>query len=429
MKKIKVLMLGWEFPPIINGGLGVACLGLSKALSKEVDLTLILPKSDPSIVLNKVDIIGLNQQERIRIREDFQTNFYEELENVYTLPANIAPYQPITETRIESKQVKKSKKQKLVRSEFYKPFEIENLYGNDTIQKVIEYASVSADMCMEWNFDVIHCHDWMTMLAGVEIKQRTGKPLVLHVHSLEYDRNQGNVDSWVYQVEKHAMEQADAILPVSNYTGNIAVAHYGINPRKIHSVHNGVEKVIPYKVAKPFPEKIVLFIGRVTHQKGPEYFVEVASKVLKEYPLARFVVAGTGDKLKELIETGAHKHLGLNIHFTGFLSKEKIHDLLAMADVYCMPSVSEPFGLSALEAAQFGVPCVVSKQSGVSEVLMGALKVDFWDIDKMAHYILMLLKDPTFAKTISGNAQFDLEYCTWEHAASEIQDIYKKLLA
>ena len=425
-------MLGWEFPPVINGGLGVACLGLSKALSKHVELTLILPKSDPDIALKQVDIIGLNQQERIRIREDFQTDFYAELENVYTLPANIAPYQTIAEPITETKSVQKSpprRTKKVTRSEFYKPFQIEHLYGDDTIQKVIEYAAVSADMCMEWDFDVIHCHDWMTMLAGVEIKQRTGKPLVLHIHSLEYDRSQGNSNNWVYQVEKHAMETADAILPVSNYTGNIAVQHYGINPRKIHSVHNGVEKITSYKVEKPFPEKIVLFIGRVTHQKGPEYFIEVASKVLQEYPLARFVVAGTGDKLKELIETGAHKHLGLNIHFTGFLSKEKIHDLLAMADVYCMPSVSEPFGLSALEAAQFGVPCVVSKQSGVSEVLIGALKADFWDVDKMAHYILMLLKDPDFAKTISDNAHFDLEHCTWEHAAVEIQDVYNQLLA
>lgn len=422
-------MLGWEFPPIINGGLGVACLGLSKALAKQVDLTLILPKSDPSVVLKQVDIIGLNQQERIRIREEFQTNFYEELENVYTLPSNIAPYQTPTETIVETKKRSLSKKKKTLHPEFYKPFEINQLYGDDTVQKVIEYAAVCADMCMEWDFDIIHCHDWMTMLAGLEIKQRSGKPLVLHIHSLETDRNPGNTHSWVYQVEKHVMEMADAVLPVSNYTGTIAASQYGINPRKIHSVHNGVEKITPYKIAKPFPEKIVLFIGRVTHQKGPEYFIEVASNVLKEYPLARFVVAGTGDKLKELIEKGAYKHLGLNVHFTGFLSKEKIHDLLAMADVYCMPSVSEPFGLSALEAAQFGVPCVVSKQSGVSEVLMGALKVDFWDIDKMSHYILMLLKDPTFAKTIADNAHFDLEYCTWEHAALEIQEVYKKIVA
>ncbi len=422
-------MLGWEFPPIINGGLGVACLGLSKALSKQVELTLILPKSDPSILLKKVEIIGLNQQERIRIREDFKTDFYAELENVYTLPTNIFPYEPIAETTVVTKKTRKSKTTKSIQSEFYKPFEIDQLYGDNTIQKVIEYASVSADMCMEWDFDVIHCHDWMTMLAGIEIKHRTGKPLVLHIHSLEYDRNQGRTDNWVYQVEKNAMEIADAILPVSNYTGTIATSHYGINPRKIHSVHNGVEKIKPYKVEKPFPEKIVLFIGRVTQQKGPEFFIEVASKVLKEYPLARFVVAGTGDKLKELIESGANKHLGLNIHFTGFLNSEKIHDLLAMADVYCMPSVSEPFGLSALEAAQFGVPCVISKQSGVSEVLTGALKVDYWDIDKMAHYILMLLKDPAFAKTVSDNAHFDLEYCTWEHAALEIKEIYNQLLA
>jgi glycogen synthase len=429
MKKTKVLMLGWEFPPIINGGLGVACLGLSKALSKQVDLTLILPKSDPSILLKKVEIIGLNQQERIRIREDYKTDFYAELENVYSLPTNISPYEPIEESTVVTKKTRKSKITKTIRSEFYKPFEIEQLYGDNTIQKVIEYASVSADMCMEWDFDVIHCHDWMTMLAGIEIKNRTGKPLVLHIHSLEYDRNQGRTDNWVYQVEKNAMEIADAILPVSNYTGTIATTHYGINPRKIHSVHNGVEKIKPYKVEKPFPEKIVLFIGRVTQQKGPEFFMDVASKVLKEYPLARFVVAGTGDKLKELIESGAHKHLGLNIHFTGFLNSEKIHDLLAMADVYCMPSVSEPFGLSALEAAQFGVPCVISKQSGVSEVLTGALKVDYWDIDKMAHYILMLLKDPAFAKTVSDNAHFDLEYCTWEHAALEIKEVYNQLLA
>ncbi|MBC7450393.1 MAG: glycogen/starch synthase, partial [Cytophagales bacterium] len=259
MNKTKVLMLGWEFPPIINGGLGVACLGLSKALSKQVNLTLILPKSDPSIVLNNVDVIGLNQQERIRIREDFQTEFYKELENVYTIPSNILPYNTTQEPVRTKRPAIKLKTKKILSPEFYKPFQINDLYGSDTIEKVIEYATVSADMCMDWDFDIIHCHDWMTMLAGVEIKQRTGKPLVLHVHSLEYDRNGGGSEhSWVYQIEKHAMEEADAILPVSDYTGRIAVTHYGINERKIHSVHNGVEKIIPYHVEKPFPEKVVL---------------------------------------------------------------------------------------------------------------------------------------------------------------------------
>jgi len=429
MSKPRVLMLGWEFPPIINGGLGVACLGLSKALAKQVELTLILPKSDPSIVLNKVEVIGLNQQEKIRIREEFQREFYEELEEVYSIPMSVLPYQIPTLPIRSLKKNSTTKNKKISFTEFYKPFQIDDLYGDDTIQKVIEYAAVCADMCMDWDFEIIHCHDWMTMLAGVEIKHRTGKPLVLHVHSLEYDRNNGNTNSWVYQIEKQAMHEADAILPVSDYTGRIAIEHYDVSPRNIHSVHNGIEKVIPFHMDKPFPEKVVLFIGRVTHQKGPEYFIEVASQVLKEFPLARFVVAGTGDKLKEMIETGAYKHLGLNVHFTGFLNRDKIHELLAMADVYCMPSVSEPFGLSALEAAQFGVPCVVSKQSGVSEVLIGALKADYWDIDKMAHYILMLLKDPDFAHTVSENAHFDLEHCTWENAAIEIKEIYNQLLA
>jgi glycogen(starch) synthase len=295
------------------------------------------------------------------------------------------------------------------------------------ISKVSEFAKYATRLAKGKEFDIIHCHDWMTFLAGIEIKSVTKKPLVLHVHSLEYDRAGPESQGWVYQLERWAMNYADIIIPVSQYTGSIAQNHYGVNPSKIFPVHNGADPVHVFYNKKDFPEKLILFLGRVTGQKGPQYFLDIAAKVIQHVPNVRFVMAGTGDQLKGLIETGAYKNIGTKFHFTGFLHKEKVHKLFAIADVYCMPSVSEPFGLSALEAAQFGIPCVISKQSGVSEVLFGALKADFWDVDKMASHIISLLQNDALREAVIKDAYNDLQMCTWEKAAQKVNEVYHKI--
>ncbi len=419
-------MLGWEFPPIINGGLGVACLGLSKALSQYVDLKVLLPKSDPSFFVDNVELIGLNNIDIEQYKKISTTEKYQEFAtSIEEIETNINPYESYrTDTEILTSRTL-SRKNSI---ENRNGFKIENLYGEDVVSKVTEFSQYAAAYAETIDFDVVHCHDWMTFLAGIEIKARTNTPLVLHVHSLEYDRSGPESQGWVYQLERRAMHYADLIIPVSHYTGAIAQNHYDIPSGKVFPVHNGADPVLVYRDKKDFPEKLILFLGRVTGQKGPQYFLDIAAKVIQHVPNVRFVMAGTGDQLKGLIENGAYKNIGTKFHFTGFLNKEKVHKLFSIADVYCMPSVSEPFGLSALEAAQFGIPCVISKQSGVSEVLFGALKADFWDVDKMASHIISLLQNPTLRDSVVKDAFHDLQSCTWEKAADQVKEIYKKVL-
>ncbi len=224
------------------------------------------------------------------------------------------------------------------------------------------------------------------------------------------------------------MEQADAVIPVSKYTGTIVSGHYGIDPDKIYPVHNGADPVEPYRGKKKFPEKLVLFLGRLTAQKGPEFFLQIAAKVLEQTDNVRFVMAGTGEKLRQLIETGAFKGVGDKFHFTGFLNKERVNALLSITDVYCMPSVSEPFGLSALEAAQFNIPAVISKQSGVAEVMKGALTAVFWDVNKMAEHIVNLITDEKLYKEVVEQGKKDIEASTWDATADKVINVYNTLL-
>lgn len=424
MKRPKVLMLGWEFPPIINGGLGVACLGLCKALSKHADLTMIIPKSDPNYMVDKVELIGLNNLDIENLKKIRTSKLYKKFAKVETVAANIDPYDTAdinfdilkSETGIDYRLQDK-----------VNVFSMGDLYGDDLYHKVVEFAKYTSRLASNIDFDVIHCHDWMTFLAGIEIKALSGKPLVLHVHALEYDRSGPESRGFVYELERAAMHYADAIIPVSNYTGNIAETHYGVSRSKIRPVHNGADPVKVFHDNKDFPEKLILFLGRVTGQKGPQYFLDIAAKVIEHVPNVRFVMAGTGDRLRSLIETGAYRQIGNKFHFTGFLNKEKVHKLLSIADVYCMPSVSEPFGLSALEAAQFGIPCVISKQSGVSEVLYGALTADFWDVDKMAGHIISLLQNEALRESVIRNAFNDLQNLTWDKAAEKVVNVYEKV--
>ncbi|MFN0049984.1 MAG: glycosyltransferase [Cytophagales bacterium] len=426
-RKLKVLTLGWEFPPIINGGLGVACYGLTKAFSKYVNISLILPKGEPSFLANSIETIGLNTIDVENLQLQTSTSSYKFLSDVDFIDANLLPYQTKDIEILSEKYA--TTDPKIIKERLQKDlsvFDTDDLYDGSLGERVQSFAKVATILAAQKDFDIIHAHDWMTFVAGMEIKAFTGKPLVLHVHSLEVDRNGPESKGWVYQIEKSAMEYADLIVPVSNYTAGAIKTFYGINPDKIVAIHNGIEQVQAYRSESSLPEKIVLFLGRVTGQKGPEYFFETAAKVIEFMPNVRFVMAGSGNMLKGIIENSAYKHLGNKFHFTGFLSQERVRYLLSIADVYVMPSVSEPFGLSALEAAQFGVPCVISKQSGAAEVLPSALKADFWDVDKMAGNIISILKYKGLRDQLVKDAYHDLSKISWDNTASELFSLFQE---
>ncbi|MFT4177525.1 MAG: glycosyltransferase family 4 protein [Luteolibacter sp.] len=430
MNRPRVLKLGWEFPPLFNGGLGVACLGLSRALAKKVDLTVIVPRVPPGTAYETFQLRSLDRL----VTDDLHTveaiYQYRSFAQIREVPISLDPYageekisDTIGTTPGGALEFSRTTPEQL------ESFRFGDLYGTDLGTKVVEFSKIAAKLALMEDFDIIHAHDWMTFLAGVEIRKATGKPLVVHVHASQYDRAGADARGWIYDIEKYGMEQADAVIPVSHYTGKILTDHYGIPPEKIYPVHNGADPVESFVTRKKFPEKLVLFLGRLTAQKGPEFFLEIASRVIERYPDVRFVVAGTGEKLRPMIETGAFRGLGDHFHFTGFLDPEKVRDLLSMTDVYCMPSVSEPFGLSALEAAQFGIPAVISKQSGVSEMLRGALKADYWDVGLMARHIVDLLSDETLRTEVGQQACKDIAAATWDAAAERVMLVYQNILS
>ncbi|MGZ3899029.1 MAG: glycosyltransferase family 4 protein, partial [Bacteroidia bacterium] len=386
----KVLMLGWEFPPIINGGLGVACHDLSSAMSDIADITMIVPKTSPDFKMKNMNLVGINNVNPGSFNQLDSFGITPLPFKLHAVPADINPYHSENMPAGSSapgEVYAKSGKEKL------KAFNIDSLYGGDVINKVIQYADITAALAPSIPFDIIHAHDWMTMIAGIKIKERTGKPLVMHIHSLEVDRSGPESKGWVYELEKKGMEYADLLMPVSQFTADNINRYYGIRKDKMTVVYNGSSAVKAFKSPRRYKEKTVLFVGRLTRQKGPEKFLDIASRVLEKNPDVRFVMAGAGDYFRSVLEKSAYSHIGNRFHVTGFLNQEKLRYLLSISDVYCMPSISEPFGLSAVEAAHFGIPCVISKQSGVAEVLSGALKFDFWDDKKAAGYILNLLHD------------------------------------
>lgn len=411
----KVLMLGWEFPPIINGGLGVACHDLSSAMSDLANITMVVPRSSLDFKMKNMNLVGINNVDVNSFANYFGGDPQKLPFSLHSVPADLNPYQSGHSHLYAGNTINGEK---------LDAFNIEHLYGGDILNKVSQYADIVSAMATKMKFDVIHVHDWMTMLAGIKIKQQTGKPLVMHIHSLEVDRSGENSKGWVYELEKSGMEYADLIMPVSNFTANNIHQHYGICKSKMSVIHNGSVPVKPFVSKRKFKEKTVLFVGRLTRQKGPEKFIDIAEKVLKRNSDVRFVVAGVGDHFKSMLEKSSYKNIGHRFHMTGFLNSEKLQYLFSMSDVYCMPSVSEPFGLSAVEAAHFGIPCVISKQSGVSEVLTGALKFDHWDTDKAADCVLNLLGNSVLRKKVVKDAKNNLQNITWDISAQKIMNAY-----
>jgi len=305
-------------------------------------------------------------------------------------------------------------------------------YSTDMYVEVYRYAEVAAELAFNRQFDIVHAHDWMTYPAGIAVAAASGRPLVIHVHSTEFDRSGEHVNQTIYDIEREGMERADKIITVSHYTRNIVISRYGISGDKVEVVYNGVDRCGSWPLDESGikkDEKIVLFLGRITMQKGPEYFLQAAKKVLGIMDNVKFVMAGSGDMMHRSIEMAAELGIGHKVLFTGFLRGEDVQKIYKMADLYVMPSVSEPFGIAPLEALDNDVPVIISKQSGVSEVLMHALKVDFWDINEIANKIVAVLKFPPLQMTLRSHGNFEVRRLRWRDAAAKCARIYEEMLA
>src|SRR3989338_414727 len=380
IKAMKVLMFGWEFPPFNTGGLGTACYGLTNGLSRNnVDITFVLPYVTDDTKSVHVNLIAANSISKVRIRG---------------IKTKLAGYMTPGQYKRSVLSENLSKRHR-------------EIYGENLFSEVCRYALKAGSIAKEELHDVIHCHDWMTYAAGKIAKSVSGKPLVLHVHATEFDRTGGNVNQAVYDLEREGMHAADAIIAVSNYTRKKVIEHYGVSPEKVFVVHNAVDNdsVIESYGSHSIrsSHKVVLFLGRVTLQKGPDYFLLAAKRVLDYEPDARFVVAGSGDMAADMVEKAAELGIGDKVLFTGFLTGKDIERAHQMADVYIMPSVSEPFELTALEAMKNKTPIIISNQSGVSEVIGNCLKTDFWDTERMAGLIIGVIRYREAQESLSEN--------------------------
>ena len=426
---MRVLMFGWEFPPHITGGLGTACFGLTKGLAKhDVDVIFVVPKAYGDEDQQAVKLVNASDVP-FDINDEEYKEFWGHIKYM-EVGSNIIPYvdpEEYTRTYEENKKTGES----FTSNVFSKHFEFSGKYGINLMEEIARYALIASGMAAKENFDVIHAHDWLTFPAGIAAKKTSGKRLIVHIHATEFDRSGEHVNQQVYDIEREGMMEADKVITVSNLTRNIVINKYGIDPDKVITVHNAVDPSMladVKNVQKPYKEKLVTFLGRITLQKGPEYFIEAAYKILQKDPNVRFVMAGSGDMLNRMIERVAHLRIADKFHFTGFLKGNDVNRVFSMSDVFVMPSVSEPFGIVPLEAMSSSVPVVISKQSGVAEVLVHALKIDFWDIDGMADAIYGLLHYKGISTMFQKLGKKEVEGLKWENAALKVKTVYETVL-
>ncbi len=485
---MRILMLGWEFPPFISGGLGTACYGLTRALDHLGHRVMfVLPKSVDHANAAHVELLspdapgqgatdaseytqiisalraaagqeptnpqpGTYQGKPIAWAdpEHFRHAVFMGLPNPIispyveqsetdpirvliekaadpSRPLDIAEVQALRAAGVVLPDLPEADVEDI--DEALGPEDVANKadYDGDVVGTAQRYARMVVRMCRKLDFDVIHAHDWMTYPAGLALARITGRPLVVHIHSTEFDRSGEHVNQQLYDIERRGLHAAIRVIAVSMYTRNLCVARYGVNPDKIQVVYNGIEAseeqpIDGLRVRRR--DKIVLFLGRITMQKGPEYFVRAAKRVLEKVDNVKFLVAGDGDMARRMIEHAAELGIGQKVLFTGFLRGKDVSRVFRMADCYVMPSVSEPFGIAPLEAMCQDTPVIISKQSGVSEVLTHALKVDFWDTDEMANKIVAVLRHPPLSQTLREHGSFEIRRLTWEGAAEKCLKVY-----
>ena len=403
----RVLMFGWEFPPYNSGGLGTACLGLTRALAhEEVEVIFVLPK--------RVDL--KDDCTKFVFADDGRKSVKISFRKV---DSTLHPYLTSNGYIKELDQVTKK-----------------TIYGVTLIEEVKRYAQAARLIAMEEEFDVIHAHDWLSFLAGVEAKKVSGKPLILHFHATEFDRSGGQgANPEVFDLEMKAISFADSIVSVSNLTKNILIEKYHAPAEIIEVIHNAIgepdNKNVPtiLQEVKASGTKIVLYLGRITIQKGPDYFIQTAKKVLEVYDgKVMFVVVGSGDMHRQMIDQAANMGISDKVIFTGAVSAEDATKMYRTADLFIMPSVSEPFGLTPLEAALQGTPAIISKQSGVSEIMANVLKADFWDINEMTNQVVSVLKYGSLHETLGDNAKKEARQFTWDKPAKKCVNLYNKVI-
>ena len=429
---MRVLMFGWEFPPHIAGGLGTACYGIVKGLAHSgVSTMFVMPSASGDEDQSAAQIINASDVP-VQITDTMNVDDFLDKVQFVHIGTNMVPYLDPAEfhTLVEEDRRRQVRDFSVHYGHTYK---FSGKYGSNLMEEVARYAMVGGTIAMTHKdeFDVIHAHDWLTYMAGIAAKRLSGKPLVVHVHATSFDRSSdNNIDTRVYDIEKRGMEAADKVITVSDLTRNIVITKYGIDPSKLVTVHNAVDFSgrSNVNVERGVKDKVVTFLGRITFQKGPEYFIEAAAKVLKRCDNVRFVMAGSGDMMNRSIRQVARLGISDRFHFTGFLRGKEVQEMFALSDVYVMPSVSEPFGISPLEAMRTGVPSVISKQSGAAEVLKYAFKVDFWDVDAMADEIYALLKYPALAKFASKYGFDEVNTLKWNNAAVKIKNVYESVI-
>jgi glycosyltransferase involved in cell wall biosynthesis len=427
---MKILMFGWEFPPHISGGLGTACYGLTKGLSElnDIEVIFVVPKAFGDEDQSTMKLIGANN---IAINQrEIQFDDIQKKIDYFEVNSSIIPY--IGEEEFwKLKSGKYSRETKFVETDEGYKIDFSGTYGYSLLEEIKNYALVSEIIARKNNFDIIHAHDWLAYPAGIAAKNASGKPLVIHVHATEFDRSGGDVNPNVYSIEREGMEMADKIIAVSNFTRNTIIEKYGISPDKVTTVYNAVEPPAKEKmplIKKGVNEKVVTFLGRITMQKGPEYFIEAANLVLKKMNNVRFAMAGSGDMMNAMIARVAELGITDKFHFTGFLQGDDVYQMFEMTDVFVMPSVSEPFGIVPLEAMQSGVPVIISNQSGVAEILENAIKIDFWDTHAMADAIYGLLNYESLATHFKKSGKLEVDELRWINSAQNVKEVYKSAL-
>ena len=415
---MKALMFGWEFPPHILGGLGTASYGLTKGMWEcgDMDITFVIPKPFGDEDKTFAHIIGASQVPiawrdvnrdyvEQRIGRLMDPDLYFRLRDHIYADFNY------------------------MRTNDLGALEFSGRYPDNLLEEINNYSIVAGVVARTLDFDIIHSHDWLTYPAGIHAKQVTGKPMVIHVHDTEFDRSRGKPNPTVFGIEKDGMNHADHIITVSNHTRDIVINNYGVDPAKVTTVHNAVtpltdeQKDVPEHKSK---DKVITFLGRITMQKGPEYFVEAAAKVLKNNHNVRFVMAGSGDMMDKMIQLAAERGIADRFHFPGFQRGKQVYEMLKASDVYVMPSVSEPFGISPLEAMQMGCPSIISKQSGCAEILDNVIKTDYWDIDAMADAMNSIITYPAMYEQLRQDGLEEVNKITWDKAGQKVIDIYKR---
>ncbi len=432
---MRIFMLGWEFPPFISGGLGTACYGLTKAMDQlGIKVTFVLPKIVDDRYASHVRLLSPNS---MPVKSFTGVSG---LKNIKFCEINsmLQPYNSADAYRRKLEETLMQKRRIGGGSVCADQIAAGDDYSRDMYAEVHRYAAIATELARTEQFDIVHAHDWMTYPAGIAVAAMRGVPLVVHVHSTEFDRSGEHVNQMIYDIERRGMHVANMVIAVSYFTRNIIINRYGVDPDKVEVVHNGVDRNGNGNGNGQWPlsktginkdEKIVLFLGRITMQKGPEYFLQAAKKVLEVMDNVKFVMAGSGDLMRKSVEMAAGLGIGHKVLFTGFLRGEDVRRIYKMADLFVMPSVSEPFGIVPLEALENDVPVIISKQSGVSEVLMHALKVDFWDVNEIANKIIAVLKYPPLEITLRNYGNFEVRRLRWKDSAEKCLRVYRELIA